>query len=467
MHARATMVGALAIVLSIVLGGCTASPRQQLERVAKDWCETIRASQVMPVYPLTEDLQPGDVFLVETPIQTQARIYRQRGFLPLDLMVTRLNTGVDFAALYGDAYWAGTYSNVPHARPLPGSALPDPIDDEGETDETDDAEEGEDSDESGEAEPSKASPAARFVKAPRAAFPSYTFEVRRGMGAKIAIPVQGVPVGLGIMKSRAASGSVTISDAYTYALNPETLLSAVYTWAEGANTKTMLKALAKENPGRTLYLRVVQRVYLTGGVVVSLQNNEAGSFGADVGDAKEISVVDVALGDTTEENFNAASDALSGAMNAGATDTAGNLLPGGSLRIVEASRRSVIMKENFDRPLVIGYLGYDLPIKDDGSVGIPIATIEQLRDPARARTSDAPAYRPATYRAPTGEIEPLRKAIDTWTAADPATKADRERQIEQHVRKVHGSDQLYSVWIRSASAEELRDVAQALRIPVP
>lgn len=451
MHARAALV----VALAVVLGGCTASPRQQLERVAKDWCETIRASQVMPVYPLTEDLQPGDVFLVETPLQTQARIYRQRGFLPLDLMVARLND-VDFAALYGDAYWAGTYAHVPHSRPLPGITPSDPThaDDAG------------DADEPREAEPPPP-PIARFVSAPRAAFPSYTFEVRRGMGAKIAIPVQGVPVGLGMMKSRAASGSVTISDAYTYALNPETLLSAVYAWAEGSNIKTMLQALAQQNPGRTLYLRVVQRVYLTGGVVVSLQNNEAGSFGADVGDAKEISVVDVALGDTTEQNFTAASDALSGAMNTGSTDAAGNLLPGGSLRIVEASRRSVIMKENFDRPLVIGYLGYDLPIRDDGSVGIPIATIEQLRDPARARTSEAPAYQPATYQPPTAPIESLRSAIGAWVSADPAAQVARERQIEQYVQKVQGRDLLYSVWIRSATEDELRQVVAAFNVVVP
>jgi hypothetical protein len=29
---------------------------------------TIRASQVVPVYPLTEDLQPGEVFLVQLPV---------------------------------------------------------------------------------------------------------------------------------------------------------------------------------------------------------------------------------------------------------------------------------------------------------------------------------------------------------------------------------------------------------------
>ena len=44
---------------------------------------TIRGSQVIPVYPLTEDIQPGDVFLVQLPIDQQQKLYQQNGFLPL------------------------------------------------------------------------------------------------------------------------------------------------------------------------------------------------------------------------------------------------------------------------------------------------------------------------------------------------------------------------------------------------
>ena len=86
---RKRLLGFAAILL---VTGC-ASQRmsgQQLERVAKDWCLSIRASQVIPVYPLTEDLQPGDVFLVQTPAEEQVRVYLERGFLPLENLVTRL-----------------------------------------------------------------------------------------------------------------------------------------------------------------------------------------------------------------------------------------------------------------------------------------------------------------------------------------------------------------------------------------
>jgi len=49
-------------VLAWVCSGC-ASSETQVQKAAKDWCMTIRGSQVIPVYPLTEDIQPGDIFL--------------------------------------------------------------------------------------------------------------------------------------------------------------------------------------------------------------------------------------------------------------------------------------------------------------------------------------------------------------------------------------------------------------------
>lgn len=85
-------VAAIFVCLTIPLPGC-ASRQEQLHRVAKDWCETIRASQVVPIYPLTQDLQPGDVFLVQIPIDKQQTIYKEDGFLPLDNHLARLEPG--------------------------------------------------------------------------------------------------------------------------------------------------------------------------------------------------------------------------------------------------------------------------------------------------------------------------------------------------------------------------------------
>src|SRR4030042_5910345 len=95
-----TIVVAGSVLLAGLLGGCANTMRdEQLARVAKDVSLVVRASQVIPVYPLTEDLVPGDLFLVRMSIPQQHREYQRRGFLPMDMHLTRLN-GLDYAGLY-------------------------------------------------------------------------------------------------------------------------------------------------------------------------------------------------------------------------------------------------------------------------------------------------------------------------------------------------------------------------------
>lgn len=81
---RTTAIACIGIGV-MTLAGCNASRsvREQSEEVAKNWSYVIRASQVMPVYPLMEDLQPGDVFLVEVPLQDEVSTWNERGYLPL------------------------------------------------------------------------------------------------------------------------------------------------------------------------------------------------------------------------------------------------------------------------------------------------------------------------------------------------------------------------------------------------
>jgi len=88
------MVRLIGMMLGVAVGlsGCATEKMsgEQLAHVAKDWSLSIRASQVIPVYPLTEDLEPGDVFLVQTPVEEQVKVYLDKGFLPLENLVTRL-----------------------------------------------------------------------------------------------------------------------------------------------------------------------------------------------------------------------------------------------------------------------------------------------------------------------------------------------------------------------------------------
>jgi hypothetical protein len=49
-------------------------------------------SKVISVYPLAADLQRGDyVFLPQTPIEEQVKVYVAKGLVPLENLVTRLS----------------------------------------------------------------------------------------------------------------------------------------------------------------------------------------------------------------------------------------------------------------------------------------------------------------------------------------------------------------------------------------
>ena len=98
--------------LAALLVGCAEDARDvQLQKVAKDWSATIRASQVLPVYPLTEDLYPGDVFLVTKPIEDQVALYQRNGYLPLDQHVGRL-TNLNFNEYYWNYYGTGNATDI-------------------------------------------------------------------------------------------------------------------------------------------------------------------------------------------------------------------------------------------------------------------------------------------------------------------------------------------------------------------
>jgi hypothetical protein len=326
-----------ALGLALVAGapGCAGFLKQsQLEKSAKDWCLVLRASQVLPVYPPTEDLQPGDVFLVRMPIADQAKQYEERGFLPLDLPVMRLS-GIDYAKYYGDGYFDAGFDQVPHARPRAagdgGAAVP--------------------------------------TVAPRVAFPTYAFQVSSGAGLNLALPVQGVPVGLSLLRTDAASGSISIQDAFTYGASSKDLLLALEKWSLEPSARAHLIELAG-SVKQTLYLRVVSRVYLAGAVDVTLSASGATDGKVDAG----------ATGGGEADPLARVSAALKSTV-------------GGSLTASAATERGLTLRERFDRPLVIGYLGFDVPIESDGSLGPPAPTLSLLekRDvppPARVGALD-------------------------------------------------------------------------------
>jgi hypothetical protein len=328
---RAVILGVLAVLL--LSANCTTTLRnQQLEEVAKDWALVIRASQVIPIYPLSEDLQPGDVLLVSTPIEEQVALYKEKGFLPLDQHLVRLYSR-DFRNFYNSRYGI-TDDTIPPAQWQKQNA------DGGHS----------------------------WQKAPRAAFPTYQFSVRTGSGLNLAIPIQGVPLALGLMNSGSASGTVTIADAYTYGLDNLSMERLVREW--GMGHRRLLRNYEPRN-GRYHFLRVVSRVYITGRVSVTVNNDETTGVEVAAGADRPVRLMGVEQGSTVE-NYDKAITTIN--------EFAAKQLPGAKVKIATASSRSVTLSEEFERPLVIGYIGFDLPILTGGRLGAAISTLAQLTE---------------------------------------------------------------------------------------
>lgn len=325
-------------VIALTINGCstTGAKVKQLERVAKDWSLVIRASQVIPVYPLIEDLQPGDIFLVQTPIEKQASLYRKKGFLPLDQHIERLQPD-EYRIFYMKSYKIEENTNTPHHWQFPAGQVN----------------------------------GTQWEFAPRAAFPSYTFSVKRGAGVNLALPVHGVPIALNLLGTGSAQGSITIADAYSYGIDIKSLNTQVDIWAR--KNQNFLKNFSPEKDGDNVrFLRIVNRVYLTGKVNISLFNDEALGGAVSGGIQKPVDLLK-SEGANASENYKNVIEAFNKSLENAAPN-----LPGGTLKLASASSRSVTLIETFPRPLVIGYIGFDRAILKNGELGTPIPTQSQL-----------------------------------------------------------------------------------------
>jgi len=382
---RAALIASLALTLC----GCTSYlKRKQLEAVARDWCQVVRASQVLPVYPLTEDLQVGDIFLVTRPVGQEASLYSGKGFLPLDQQLGRLHD-LDFQSFYEKSFGIGDHTNTPHHWQFPG----------GKPRSRDTAAAPADA-------PVRHRTATAWTNAPRAAFPSYSFKVKSGSGLKLALPVQGVPIGLNFLQAGSASGSITIADAYVYGVAHDQLAEKVRLWAGDPDRQEMFFAMRRE-AGRPLYVRVVNRVYLTGSVVVSLQSAQSRGGELSAGKSQEVRLLEEGDEDAAKSHA-----AILELLNKKVEES----LPGGTVKFAQASSRAVTMNEIFDRPVAIGYLAFDFPILEDGTLGAPVSTLERLK------SRSSPEVR-------LGELSPQQVDYNILVSAVASKKDDTEAKI--------------------------------------
>ncbi len=326
----------LLLAITATLTGCAhlteKKAERELERVARRWCMTVRASQVIPIYPLNEDVQPGDVFVVETPAQRQASDYNKRGYLDLEHLLVRLNpTG--YPKFYTGGYDVAARTDTPRHWQFPDSG--------------------------------------RWSNAPLAGFPTYSIEVKKGGGFNAAFPISGVPVGLSFVGGAQARINVQLTGAHTFGLDQASLETPFRNWLSTNADLTAQYARPTEG-NRTAYLRLVTRVFVVSAVNVTVTGDESSSFSGSGGAPKIVTLP--SLQDTNAvANYTNSIGALGkmvDALSAGA--------PGGTLKLAGATSRSVSLNETFDRPLVIGYIAQDYPILEDNRLGNPISTKDVL-----------------------------------------------------------------------------------------
>ena len=220
------------LLVIIGLSGCVSSEEnKQLADINKGWDLVIRASHVYPVYPLTQDLMPGDVFLVTNNI-SDTSAWNGNGFLALDRQILRLHPG-GYQSFYSNS-WPNFFSDSMHP-------------------------------------PAEWFTNNSWSNAPAAGFPSYSFSVNQGAASSVSLPIHGIPIGLSLMEAKRASGFVTLEDAHTYGVDEIPLRKQVYDYIH--SHPDGLKQIIDRDDTNAYYLQVVSRVYTVGQVTVSLFND--------------------------------------------------------------------------------------------------------------------------------------------------------------------------------------------------
>ena len=168
------------------------------------------------------------------------------------------------------------------------------------------------------------------------------------------------------MNSGRASGTVTIADAYTFGLDNYRLAKIVQDWA--LKERSLLRSYEPREGGYH-FLRIISRVYVTGRVSVTVKNDE--TMGGEVAAGADCPInLIVGKDGSSRENYSKAIEAIN--------VLAEKQLPGVKVKIATATSRAVTFSEEFRKPLVIGYVGFDMPILKGGRVGAPISTLAQL-----------------------------------------------------------------------------------------
>ncbi|HFQ5056838.1 TPA: hypothetical protein ACGU7J_002241 [Vibrio vulnificus] len=356
------------IIMLLSLQGCVSNDvQQQYEDVAKNWNFMVRASQVTPVYPLQEDLRPGDIFVTPLTMDSEIDSWRGDGYLTLNNVYARINlTPQDYSAHYQGA----TSSQ--------GLSMSQP---------------------------------------PTAAFPTYSFSFDKRLGGGLALPVSSVPVALSAAGAGAATGTVAFKDTYSIGLPDSVIHQKLQAW-NNAEMQKQLSAYTKNEDERLYVLRVITRTFSVKSVSVSLSftetsagNIQAGApptvpelWAADPEEYKQVinylnqqialktdagqepeapqddseeEVTDQTLSELKKQlevvkklKEKSQLDAIKRHIErvAQTDEFGGYLLPGASVKFSSFSQNGAAMQETFSKPLVFGYWANEYVVTRSGQL---------------------------------------------------------------------------------------------------
>ena len=190
----------------------------------------------------------------KSAIADEANLYKDRGFLTLDDLRTRLKLEPEtFDIVYFPSYFKAE-GKPPFDYPRLTSTAKESNSDSG-------------------AHNTAAPPA---LPAPRVAFPSYSFTIKSGEGLSLGVPISSIPVALNFLGAQETSAIVTLTDASTYQADHEKIMIKLKEWVDNnPRVRAELEAACRYIGQEYVYLRVIKRVYLVGAVDIALERKDS------------------------------------------------------------------------------------------------------------------------------------------------------------------------------------------------
>lgn len=346
-------------MLTLAIAGCTTTPKGY---VAREWSQSLRELNIVPVFPPREDVYVGDIYLDPAPPDKEVKT----GPLPIGQIVGRLTLTNELNAFYSTrasfpptqpetTNFMANYTNNPFAL-LPQAA-----------DTNRDIFAGGD-----------------IHRLRMVGFPSFMSATFSQGDLSAVIPVEGINIGLAGSSSRSRTATISIPVAESYGLPSSEVLDAAVKGGKlsGAGksfsgTNIFYCTGTKSINSNHVYLRLITEVFYTRAIDVSIGQKTTSGIGVSAKPMVSAGTVTQVVS-TLSSNTNGSTSTTrtetgstverAAELNRQLTESLGQTTPGGSVKFVSAGDYGVGMRRTYERPIAIGYRALLLKIDQDGSV---------------------------------------------------------------------------------------------------